>query len=631
MRFLRSSLAGAGGTGALVLLLPFLASPFDPPAPDFPPLWLTGSAAAVAAGALLLRNRLVRRADAWDAGAIVAALAVLGSAVAQWFDVARAVQAELPPGHVGDILFFLGLVLVGTATPAFVVVSRIVDHREGAKDLPHRRAPVAVGAGALAAAVLVAAGVVPVAAVVPLPPVPGRIGAADSVVVEAGGDPAPVPSAVTGTAWTWSTPQGTSLRAAHAAGPGVLAELDDGVVMLDGSTGGDLWSYRRPGGDTYFHEASVSPDGRTALLRYSLDSSALADAFPGFLVVSLDTLTGEPHFETMSPDSWTGPEPTVADDTFVTWSRTSVRGFDLRTGLPVWSRDLPSDCVPPNEDAYGMPEYAVAVPGAVVGALWCGDVDNLSRARWKESGQDVAVSLLALDSASGDELWRYDQDVSAAERAPSVALHAAWDASLVGLRVGYRYGTDGTKGILTLAHTVVLTPQAGEPLVSRTEPECAYGGPGIVVGSSSAAASRHLSAEPAPEDGCGDHRDLVYRVNGVDAEPGPDLVPPREGEGWTVPGRSSGEQLLVLEEALLVFSGRYHRRTDEIPTITRVGYSIVPVPHGTGDPGRALTGEVPVGEDDSRLSDSDELAPFVPAPGVVAVAIPGTTEVHGLA
>ncbi len=625
--FSRSPLAGAGAVSGAVLLLLAVPSPIGLSELTPFPARLFGPAVVVAALIFLVWDRRPQEIRIRYILALLVGAIALGLAPFQWLNAARVIQSELSPAYLADVVYLLALVLVGLTVPVSVVVSHVSDGGDPSASTRSavrgpRRVARGVGAGAVAALALVAVAVRPVTALIPLPAPPFRFDA-ESVVVEAGGAPAPVPSTVTGGSWTWRAPEGTFVRAAFPAGHGVLAQLEDSLVMLDGPTGEERWSYRLRSEDASMHGVGVSPDGGTVFLESFSGSPARV------AIVSLDALTGEPHFETVRPASWEGATPTVTDDTLVTWTRAAVLGFDARTGLPLWSRDLPSECVLPNQDPHDMPNHTVTTSGAVVGALWCGEVDHLSGARWNESGQDAVVRLWAFDPANGDDLWHYEQDVSAAERSPSVVVRAAWDASLVGFHVGYRYGTDEEEDrYLHLAHRVILDPESGEPLASQSAPECRGAEPGIVVGTA-AMAGQHLSLEF--EGACRDREEIGYRIDGVNGETELAFdLPEQEGEGWTVPGRHTVEHLLVAEDVLLAFSARYLPLQSERHAIDKVEYAVVPVPRGTGVPGEAVAGEVPVWADGVSLGDRDELAPFVPAPGVIALAIPGTTEIHGL-
>lgn len=163
------------------------------------------------------------------------------------------------------------------------------------------------------------------------------------------GDPAPVPSVVGGMGWSWAPPMGTEIEEVRAGTHGPLALLDDGVVSLDGTTGEELWSFRRPRD----WGRSVWADDEHAYVRYAhgtVPEETEPDA-PGEPIerttVVLDIGTGEITGEhtVLEPDEWgvlvgVTPEARIerswADDdgTLV------LTGRSLDDGEELWSRTL---------------------------------------------------------------------------------------------------------------------------------------------------------------------------------------------------------------------------------------------------------------------------------------------------
>ncbi|GAB2519655.1 hypothetical protein GCM10026982_53440 [Nocardiopsis aegyptia] len=120
----------------------------------------------------------------------------------------------------------------------------------------------------------------------------------------ADGSPAPyeVPGTVTAQTWEWEPPENESggITDVHALPFGLAAELDDGVVALDGATGEEIWHFRRP--ETTVVSASATPDGDLFALAFQQAAEGAEGAEqdvgegdePGtWGVVVLDAATGE--------------------------------------------------------------------------------------------------------------------------------------------------------------------------------------------------------------------------------------------------------------------------------------------------------------------------------------------------
>ncbi|WP_431869242.1 hypothetical protein [Nocardiopsis eucommiae] len=107
-------------------------------------------------------------------------------------------------------------------------------------------------------------------------------------------DPAPYPASVERLGWEWRPPEGTAVADVERGPLGPVVATTDGVFGLDGATGGELWSYRRPRGDVL---VTLHPGADRAQVilrsRESLGRGIPAeDPLRGGDVVLLDTATG---------------------------------------------------------------------------------------------------------------------------------------------------------------------------------------------------------------------------------------------------------------------------------------------------------------------------------------------------
>ncbi|GAA1074219.1 hypothetical protein GCM10009642_06590 [Nocardiopsis metallicus] len=107
---------------------------------------------------------------------------------------------------------------------------------------------------------------------------------------------APYPGSVSQPGWEWQAPGETTVLRVERGPQGPVIAITDGLVGLDGRTGEELWSYRRPSGSV--STAVQAGADRAHVVLYSEPASprsrdAVADSLRSGRVIVLDTATGE--------------------------------------------------------------------------------------------------------------------------------------------------------------------------------------------------------------------------------------------------------------------------------------------------------------------------------------------------
>ncbi|RKS09732.1 putative pyrroloquinoline-quinone binding quinoprotein [Nocardiopsis sp. Huas11] len=197
------------------------------------------------------------------------------------------------------------------------------------------------------------------------------------------GEPEPVPARVSRIGWSWEPPLGTEIHGVRAGAHGPIVLITDGAVALDGTTGEELWSYRRP----LDHARRVGADGRGVYVRYA----------PGpdtgeRVTVTLDAVTGE--IRDRDPDV----VPLAVEDLL---PAAPGRADRLTDALGVGP-----DCFPSEVERYG---------DHLVGLLGCAEEDRGREERFDDpftwSDTEVRVVLGAMDLTTGEEAWRQEWTV----------------------------------------------------------------------------------------------------------------------------------------------------------------------------------------------------------------------------
>lgn len=258
-----------------------------------------------------------------------------------------------------------------------------------------------VGAGALA-----------VVLAMTLAPAVTRLLMVEHTVAEAGREPAPVPEDVTQVGWTWQPEQPVVGMGRGPLGP--IVRYADGFVALDGETGEELWSYRQP----YAREVETGFFAGNRQRAYFLHQEG-PESGVGTLVL-LDTATGEVvrkapvaapdedglrgylHLTPQARISYAEEDgqPLVVADTIDSDER-------------LW--EFSPDETPPGRrrvggGAHGYGDRLVVTRVHLDGEhLPEGDSDEVNAVLRDMSVPDDAVrTLVVLDTATGEELWRHE-------------------------------------------------------------------------------------------------------------------------------------------------------------------------------------------------------------------------------
>lgn len=216
-------------------------------------------------------------------------------------------------------------------------------------------------------------------------------------------------SSVSEIGWEWQPSEGESASDVHAGPAGAVIELDDGLIGLKGDTGEELWRYQIPDAQTV--PASFSPSGEHVLV-------ASSDV-PG---VVLNTMTGATVAENVD---WDG-SGRLLDDTRLLYrqgepTEALLRVKDLGSEEFLWQQEAPETC------SEGGPSRLISVLSsseAVVLWLHCSE-DISEEAAW-EPEPGTVNALVALDPASGRELWRQEsENIEGLDQASATMLHGA--------------------------------------------------------------------------------------------------------------------------------------------------------------------------------------------------------------
>lgn len=209
--------------------------------------------------------------------------------------------------------------------------------------------------------------------------------------------------------WEWRPGEGESASDVHAGPVGAVVELDNGLVGLKGDTGEELWRYQIPDAQTV--PASFSPSGEHVLV-------ASSDV-PG---VVLDTVTGAAVVENVD---WDG-SGRLLDDARLLYRQgdpeeTLFGVKDLEAEDFLWQQEAPETC------SEGGPSRLISVLSsseAVV--LWLHCSEDISEEAVWEPEPGTVNALIALDPASGRELWRQEsENVEGLGQASATMLHGA--------------------------------------------------------------------------------------------------------------------------------------------------------------------------------------------------------------
>lgn len=221
-------------------------------------------------------------------------------------------------------------------------------------------------------------------------------------LAEAPGDPAPYPATVSRLGWEWQAPEGTAVVDVERGPLGPVIAVTDGLVGLDGRTGEELWSYRRPLGDV---STALQPgaDRAHVVLRsgetewWMRGHEQGGDRLRGGQVTVLDTATGEiaASTERGSLDPRNGLVYFLPEFTLLASERNMAAGLEVRRtdeeGV-LWDFSV-------------RPEEGAVEDGMVCGA---GTPELYSGAQGSNllvQGEQVLFGYMCADPADFDHEW----------------------------------------------------------------------------------------------------------------------------------------------------------------------------------------------------------------------------------
>lgn len=209
--------------------------------------------------------------------------------------------------------------------------------------------------------------------------------------------PAPVPEDPTRERWRWG---GKPIVKAMAAGVGVVATTTDGrIIGVDGRTGRQLW--QRQNGKNLLDEPVIpnfeaAPDRRTALVWSG-------DVASGTQLRALDAFTGRLVWEADDNVVFRGLAATTStvilgEVTETFGSAAALRALALDTGQEAWRYAPPAGC-----EIASVPVALTASGDTVIAA----SADTVFVQTYCPAATgEASAGVVALDAASGAELWR---------------------------------------------------------------------------------------------------------------------------------------------------------------------------------------------------------------------------------
>ncbi|WP_157982512.1 PQQ-binding-like beta-propeller repeat protein [Nocardiopsis sp. FIRDI 009] len=210
------------------------------------------------------------------------------------------------------------------------------------------------------------------------------------------------PERVERVGWEWEVPEGARLVDTVPVPVGIAVLLDDGFVVLAGDTGEELWEYR------------AGEDARAAYASHLGDYLAveIEDPEDGSALVELDPSTGEVLQEVAVEEATSSDRGidegsfsrNVADGVRVArdpFDDPALRALSLETGEALWVQEEPPECT--TVDGPSRDTTAASVLGEVVlEGFFC-------------TGGEDGAGLLGRNLATGEELWRFEEDFGPSE------------------------------------------------------------------------------------------------------------------------------------------------------------------------------------------------------------------------
>ncbi|MFB8768233.1 hypothetical protein VSQ78_11015 [Nocardiopsis alba] len=224
----------------------------------------------------------------------------------------------------------------------------------------------------------------------------------------------PRPDSVSEVTWEWSAPEGLSVAEVLPVPSGAALAVTDGVIVLDGREGRELWSHRES--DTSTPEVDVTPDGGTVVLDHP--SSQAGAATLDLRTVVLDARTGRVRgeyeragFEDPDQDPVQGYEHAgvLSREHRIRWDEAegALVAHHLVSGDRVWALEDPAR----GDDRAYTSVIDVRASSETVFLLGVGYDDPDP----EDGENEVEVSVTALDASDGELLWRESSEVEVSD------------------------------------------------------------------------------------------------------------------------------------------------------------------------------------------------------------------------
>lgn len=225
--------------------------------------------------------------------------------------------------------------------------------------------------------------------------------------IAAEGEYPEVPREVSRVGWSWIPPEDTEVQRIAAGPRGPIVFLEDGVVALEGTSGKELWTFRRPYDGTLLAFALQGGEQVRALWRPTRgmpdsDLQTVFDAATGRVLWEgpIPVRDREKEGDPRRDDHWWyTPEVEVFVGHHDEQEGHLLQVWASNTGEELWSLP-PSPESGPNTraDCFQVPERVAAtvVDGSIVVPRICGD-------------EEATYAVTAMDALTGDELWHWEE------------------------------------------------------------------------------------------------------------------------------------------------------------------------------------------------------------------------------
>ncbi|CAL9394368.1 hypothetical protein SUDANB121_01333 [Nocardiopsis dassonvillei] len=287
-----------------------------------------------------------------------------------------------------------------------------------------------------------------------------------TVAATAPGTAPPVPAQVSRIAWSWTPPADGTVEDVLPGTLGPIVVLDDGVVALDGGTGGELWRYRLHGADA---RAAVHGGGTRVHVAHG-DPDDPGHAGP-LAWVELDTARGGTVEEFTTPPPPEGVDARVLaagpGTLLYSWSEhggpSRISARDTASFRESWSFTAPEE---PGRVCGPRPEWntdnTLRTAGLFLVAHTCvpGDPPRGTPLAEAPGPTGAHVVVTALDPSDGRVRWT--RALPEAEGPPR--LHAGGTAADTDARPAVVVGSPAGEGA-----PAVLDPEDGSHAVRITD------------------------------------------------------------------------------------------------------------------------------------------------------------------